>query len=334
VGNKLRWILAGLLGLSLLSYTVTYTVRFTETAVITRFGEAGEGAVKHEPGLYFKLPYPVDSVTRYDTRVRLLPSKMETIPTADDRQVVVEAFCVWRVSDPLRFFQRFSNAGDRPESHYRKAEESLKASLRSAAGLASRYRLDELFGTGQGGSRLGDLESAMLKAFGASADQTGLSLADYGIEAVDVGVTRVTLPTETTKAVFDRMRARQERLAQETESQGQSRAQEIRAKADADAKKIRAFAMAMAERIKNQGDLEARQYIAQMATNPQLAVFLSNMQFIREAYGKQTTLVVSGTMPGMWMVFPNSLDKLTAGEIPSPIIPASRRSGADSEANR
>ncbi|MBK9188105.1 MAG: protease modulator HflC [Phycisphaerales bacterium] len=332
MGNKFRWLLAGLLGLSLLAYTVTYTVRFTETAVVTRFGQAGEGAVKNEPGLYFKLPYPVDNVTRYDTRVRLVTNRMETIPTADDRQVVVEAFCVWRVADPLRFFQRFSNAGDRPESHYRKAEENLKASLRSAAGLASRYRLDELFGTGTGGSRLGDLEKAMLATFGASADQSGLSLADYGIEAVDVGVTRVVLPTETTKAVFDRMRARQERLAQETESQGQSRAQEIRSKAEADAKKIRAFAQAMAERIRNQGDLEARQYIAQMATNPQLAVFLSNMQFIREAYGKQTTLVVSGTMPGMWMVFPNALDKVSPGQIPSPTSPGTRRT--DTEGSR
>ena len=57
---------------ALMSYMVLYTVRFTEAAVETRFGKAGPDAVKREPGLYFKLPYPIDSVTSYDVRTRFL----------------------------------------------------------------------------------------------------------------------------------------------------------------------------------------------------------------------------------------------------------------------
>jgi hypothetical protein len=47
--------------------------------------------------------------------------KLETQQTADAKQVVIESFCNWRVADPLVFFRKFSNAGDRSEEHFRKA---------------------------------------------------------------------------------------------------------------------------------------------------------------------------------------------------------------------
>lgn len=322
MGSKLRWILAFVLAAALIAYAFTYTVRFTEAAVLTSFGKAGEGAVKTEPGLYFKLPYPVQSVTHYDTRCRLLQTKLETATTADDRQVIVETFCTWRVSDPLKFFQNFSNAGDAAESHYKNAEQgTLTTALRAAAMAVSSYRLGELFGTGREGSKLPDLEKRMKLAFETTSDETGRKMADYGIEAVDVGITRVVLPAEITRAVFQRMQAGRDRLTQETESQGESRAQEIKSKADADAEKIRAFAKRLAEQIRNQGDLEASKYMAQMASNPELAVFLSNMQFIKDAYGTKTTMVFSSQLPGVWMLFPDALSRVKPGEIPQPTAP-------------
>src|SRR5262245_35688907 len=101
---------------------MTYTVRFTETAVLTTFGKASEADVIKEPGLGLKATDPIQSVTKYDKRVRLLTVKLETQQTADSKQVIVEGFCTWRVDDPLKFFQSFSNAGDRADEHYRKAE--------------------------------------------------------------------------------------------------------------------------------------------------------------------------------------------------------------------
>src|ERR1043165_1762196 len=105
--------------IALLAFTVTYTVRFTEAAVVTTFGKADQSDVHAKPGLGVKWPYPIQSVTTYDTRVRVVTSKFEQMATADARQVVVETFCTWRVKDPLVFFQKFSNAGDRAEDHFR-----------------------------------------------------------------------------------------------------------------------------------------------------------------------------------------------------------------------
>jgi regulator of protease activity HflC (stomatin/prohibitin superfamily) len=69
--QRFKIILVGLVFvLALLAFACAFTVRFTETAVVTRFGQAGEDAVKREAGLYFKLPYPFESMTKYDTLVR------------------------------------------------------------------------------------------------------------------------------------------------------------------------------------------------------------------------------------------------------------------------
>lgn len=302
---------------ALLAFACTYTVRFTETAVLTKFGQAGEDAVKREPGLYFRPPYPFASVTTYDTRVRTQTVKFETQQTADSKQVVVETFCLWRVEDPLKFFRSFSNAGDRPEDHYRKAETALDSAMRSAVGLISKYSMDDLFTTGPAGSKLPELESRMLESLkSASADKSGLTLRDYGIGVEDIGLMRIVLPEETTKAVFQRMQAARDRIAKETEARGDAEAQAIRSKAENDAKRIRDFAERLAMDIRTTGDQESAEYYKQMNAKPELAMFLASMDFLKEAYGKRTTLVLSGSTPGVNLLFPDALAGLKDGELP------------------
>src|SRR5262249_31113866 len=161
-----------------------------------------------------------------------------------------------------------------------------------------------------------ELEGKMLAAFESPSDQTKEKLDDYGIEALDVGITRVVLTEEVTKAVFERMIKSREKVAKETESQGQAQASAIRSKADADADRIKQLADRLAQEIKNQGDQEAAPYYAQMKGNADLARFESMMDFIRDVYAKRTTLVVSGSMPGMWMLMPDALDSMRTGQIP------------------
>ena len=144
-----------------------------------------------------------------------------------------------------------------------------------------------------------------------------------------MGITRVVLTEEVTKAVFERMIKSRERVAKETESQGQSQAAAIRTKADTDADRIKQFADRLAQNIKSQGDLEAAPYLKLMNGNPELAVFESNMDFIRDVYAKRTTLVVPSTMPGMGMLMPDALERNKPGTIP----PLTRPTGAKGKAS-
>lgn len=313
----IRIVLAGIFLLALFSFAATYTVRYTEAAVLTTFGQANESDVHTDPGLRFKWPYPIQSVTKYDTRVRSTSVKFEQQQTADSKQVVVETFCDWRVSDPLKFFRTFSNAGERSEEHFRKAEGSLESAMRSAVGIISQYNMNDLFTTSPSGTKLPELENRMRDTLRSSADKSGLKLSESGIEVVRVGIMRMVLPEEVTKSVFERMKANREKIAKETESRGKAEAQAIRSKADNDAKTIEQFATTLAQEIQSRGDLEAVPYVAQMNSNSDLAVFLKTMEFLRDGgFGKQTTLVLSGDTPGVPMLFPSALQGLAPGKVP------------------
>lgn len=320
VRKSLIFLVTLVILVAMVAFACTFTVRFTEAAVVTTLGKADKEDVITTPGLRFKVPY-FQTVTKYDTRVRVLTTKLETLNTADNRQVVVETFCTWRVNNPLQFFQRFSNAGYTADEHYRAAENALRSNIRAAGALVSKYRIDQLFAAsvGTGASALMELEAGMKGAFESSNDQSGLKLSDYGIAAVDVGITRIVLPEETTKAVFDRMKVTREGLAKETESKGNAQAAAIKAKAESDAKKIKDFAERLAQEIRNRGDVEAAPFFAQMNTNPELAVFLQNMDFIRESFGRRTTLILSGSMPGINLLFPDAVEQMKSGQIPNPM---------------
>ena len=301
--------------MTFLLFMSTFTVRFSERAVVTTFDKASENSVVEEAGLGFKWPYPIQSVKVYDTRARLLQLRSETQQTADDRQLIIEAFVTWRVTDPLVFYQRFSGSGAEEREHYRAAENTLENLLRSAMSEVGRYRLGDLF-SADGESQIGELEDRILARLIGGSDSS-FQLDEYGIEASAVGINQVVLPEETTQQVFQRMKASRERLAAEASSQGKSLADTIRFEAEAAAQRIRAFAQRRAEQIRVQGDTEAARWQAQLAEEPRLAVFDAQLQFLRELYAKRTTIVLPTTQPGMGVLDPTALENAAAtGDIP------------------
>lgn len=308
-------IVGAVFALAMLSRAMTYTVRFTEAAVLTTFGSAGTGAEKTTPGLKFKWPDPIQSVTKYDTRARFLQTQSQTQQTADSKQVVVESFCTWRVKNPLTFFQRFSNAGDHAADHYRKAEEVLRGNLRSALGEVSKFQLKELFTAEAKTSKLSELESQVLGAIKTgSAGQA--SVDDYGVEIVTVGINRIVLPEETTKAVFESMKSERRTIVANLESRGSSAAAAIRSAADSNARRIEEFTKTLAEEIRKKGDEEAKPYIEQMREAPELAIFLKNIDMMRETMAKRMTFVFSTSMPGLELFSPRAMTAPRSGGVP------------------
>ena len=303
--------------LMMVLYSAIFTVRFTETAVKTRFGSASENSIITEPGFQWKLPYPFESVTKYDTRLRMVQTRSETVQTADDFQIIIESYLSYRVDDPLLFFRSFSNAGERAEDHFRKAEDDVLLDLlRSALGETSKYKMNDLFTSGQGSSVIPQLEAQIydLLVNGVNGSKP---LEDYGISITSVGIHRIVLPEETTAAVINRMGANRDRLAERYESEGRSQARAIEAEAKSNADRIRAFAQRRADEIIALGESEAAPYLAQQNVNPDLAVFIQNIKLMREAMAKKFTLIFSTSDYGMQLFDPDVL-KQTQGELPVP----------------
>jgi membrane protease subunit HflC len=326
----LRILIIALIVIVVAAFVGTETVRFNEKAVRATFGRATEQDVITRPGPVLRIPL-LHKVTRYDTRLRLLQSDQETQQTADKSQLLVTSFLTWRVSDPLKFYKAFSHVGDAPRDQYREAEKILKPKLGFAASSVSRFRTSDLLASGEQAGRLPELEAMMLEklrgsapdpvpagsagATGGAPTQTA-ALAEYGIEAVAVGVMGIGLPQETTTKVFDRMRTSRDKIANEARGQGSSLAATIRADADADAKKILAFADQLAKSIQNQGELEAARFIERMNTDPQLAVFIQNMDFYRSTWGRNITLVIPTSTPGFNLLNFDTAAALKNGQVP------------------
>ncbi|MGP1309562.1 MAG: protease modulator HflC [Phycisphaerales bacterium] len=319
--------MTGLIVLAFVLFMVTYSVRFTEAAVVTTFGKATESAVKNpegdEAGLYFKWPYPVQSVTKYDRRVRILETRSETYETADNRPLIFEAFLTWRVTDPLVFYQRFSNAGPEARDHYNAAQRTLDALLRSAMGTVSGYRMSDLFASGSGESRLAEFEQGVLEQLRRSDTAQEGRLSDYGVAVEMVGVRRIVLPEETTRDVYERMKATRDKLAAEARAQGDAIASTITNEAESQAERILSFARRLAAEIRNKGDLEAARWLEQLEQAPELAVFLQNVELMKQGFGKQVTLVVPTNFPGMQLLDPTNLMNASRGDLPEFEAPGS-----------
>ncbi len=307
-----------LLALGLLVNMMSFTVRFTEAAVVTTFGKADQDSVVVNPGLKFKFPPPVQSVTVYDTRARFLNARLEQQQTRDDRQVIVETFLTWKVSDPLVFYQKFRTAsGTSAEDQYKDAEQILLPLLRSSMSEVSKYALSDLLSVDQQESRLAQLESDVLARMKGVADDGTVSVSTYGVEILLVGVNKMELPEKTTTEVFARMQETRRRIAASAESEGMAVAEGIRSDAQNSAQRIRDFASVRAAEIESEGGREAARYLAKLNEEPELAVFLLNLQLLREGLGKRTNLILNTASPGLGLFSEAAAAAIRDGQIPA-----------------
>lgn len=310
--------LAFIFVVALASFMFTYTVRFTEAAVVTTFGEAREDGQVQPPGLHWKLPYPIQSVTKYDTRLRIVETTLETQQTRDAKQVILEGFAFYRVNDPMKFFRRFSNAGERSDDHFREAEDLLRSILRSSMGRIALYDMADLFPSEGGDGRLVDLERDILTTMRQGTEGDGsVQLSDYGVEVTQAGISKIVLPSATTQEVINRMRENRNRLVQAIESRGAAEAETIRARASADAERIVAFAEDRAAEIRAQGDIASAQFLAEMNEFPELAIFLKNIDMMRQSTAKRLTLITSTAFPGFELMDAGAFDGVRPGEMPA-----------------
>ena len=84
-------------------YLVSFQVRETESAFITRFGRPLEDREITRPGLYFKWPAPIERVHRFDSRMRVLDVPPTETTTREQISIIVTTYVVWRVAEPLKF---------------------------------------------------------------------------------------------------------------------------------------------------------------------------------------------------------------------------------------
>ncbi len=300
--NKSFVIVIGFVLLSsLMLFSTTYTVKYHEVGIKTRFGKATSGIIT-ESGLGFKWPKPVDSVITLDTRLQMIETPLETIQTAEGQQFVVRAFMLWSVDvegdGPLKFYNSYASLED--------AKESLRSEFRTSVKRGvSNYRFDELIGAD---SHIADAEAAILEEM--------RSVRDKGVMPRTVGFRQLSLPAKTTTAVINRMNKERKNLATIERIRGAAEAQRIVSAASSDADKISAFANQRAEEIRAQGDVEAATYIRQMSEDEDLAIFLVWIDALQLSLSNTTTFILEADVAPFHLMNGNA--KVDERGIPQP----------------
>jgi len=225
-------IVVALFGFSL----VTFTVSEVEQIVVTQFGQPRK--VITEPGLYFKLPAPIQKITVFDKRLLDYDSDADPIYTKDKKILLLDNYARWRIVDALLFMQAL-----RTESEAQaRLDDIIYSELRKELGL---HELVEVIAT----NREAIMDTVTVRA--------AMAALVYGIEIIDVRVKRADLPPENEAAVYNRMRAERAREAMAYRSEGEEQALKIRAETDLESTSIRATAYETAQGTRGKGDAEA-----------------------------------------------------------------------------
>ncbi|MGA2585825.1 MAG: protease modulator HflC [Candidatus Aminicenantales bacterium] len=289
---------AALVALIILADSI-YIVSETNQVIITQFGEPIGGAVT-TAGIHFKTPF-VQKTNYFEKRWLEWEGDANQIPTKDKKYIWVETYCRWRISDPLRFFQRVQDE----RGAQSRLDDIVDGEARNAV---ANYDLIELV---RSSNRAFDQseESALFldSATIAAKIQLGrekvariiLEKADkitpeFGVEIKDVQIKRVNYVDEVQKKVFERMIAERQRIASKYRSEGDGKSAEIRGQKERELKRIQSEAYKKAQEIMGKADAEATKiYALAYNLDPELYQFLKTMESYRTSLAKDTWLVLS-----------------------------------------
>lgn len=266
-------LIAVVLGFKLCSYQV----RETESVLVTRFGKPV--ATRHTPGLYFKMPIPIERVHRFDSRLQVFEGQMEETSTKGGEPIIVTTYMVWRVDEPQRFFERVSTVTD--------VKVFLLSQLRNQANaVIGQHYFNEFVNTNPERIRFEQIEQELLKRLKAEMED------EYGIEVRLVGIKELELSEEVTGDVFDRMRADRNRKTESILGEGNATATRIRTEAESKRQELLAAAEARAMAIRGRGDAEAARYYQMLEEEPELAMFLRDLDALKVMLKDRSTIVL------------------------------------------
>jgi modulator of FtsH protease HflC len=247
-----------LAGLAFIVMNGAFIVPQTNSALVFQFGRVSRAPIT-APGLYFKIPF-VETVVLLDNRVLDNDLSPQEVLASDQKNLVVDAFTRYRITDPLRFYQSLNNVRGANQT----LERIINARVRSVLSGAST-------------SQIIDKDRARL--MDRIQEEVNRETQSLGITVVDVRLSRVELPRETSQAVFQRMKTDREREAAELRAQGSQMAQTIRARSDRDVQIITGEANRKAEELRGEGDANRNRIFAEaFGRDPDFFRFYRSMQ--------------------------------------------------------
>ena len=270
------FVSSALVLLGLLSSTL-FVVDQRQFGVVYALGQIKE--VITEPGLNFKLPPPFQNVSYIDKRLLTLDSTdPEPMLTAEKQRVVIDWYVRWRISQPSDYIRNVGlDERTGANQHSRVVRNAFQEEInkRTVKDLLSLKR-EQL---------MADVKTEVQQAIKGTKS--------WGVEIIDVRITRVDYVEAITESVYRRMEAERKRVANELRSTGAAEGEKIRADADRQREVAVANAYRDAQKVKGEGDAEAaRVYNDAFGRDPQFAQFYRSLEAYKSSFNKRSDVMV------------------------------------------
>jgi len=275
--NRVGFIASSLLVLLALASSMLFVVDQRQFGVIYALGQIKE--VITEPGLNFKLPPPFQNVSYIDKRLLTLDSTdAEPMLTAEKQRVVIDWYVRWRITDPSEYIRNVGldeRAGANQLNRVVRNAFQEEINKRTVKDLLSLKRE----------ALMADVKSEVL--------QVVRGAKPWGVDVVDVRITRVDYVEAITESVYRRMEAERKRVANELRSTGAAEGEKIRADADRQREITIANAYRDAQKTKGEGDGQAASiYNEAFGRDPQFAQFYRSLDAYKASFAKKSDVMV------------------------------------------
>jgi len=275
--NRLGFIFSSIIfALAILS-SMLFVVDQRQFGVVLALGQIKE--VITEPGLNFKLPPPFQNVSYIDKRLLTLDSTdNEPVLTAEKQRVVIDWYVRWRISEPSEYIRNVGTTEAAGASQLNRVVRNAfqeEVNKRTVKELLSAKREEVME----------DVKAEVLSQVRGAKP--------WGVDVIDVRITRVDYVDAITESVYRRMEAERKRVANELRSTGFAEGEKIRADADRQREITVANAYRDAQKIKGEGDAEAaRLYAEAFGRDPQFAQFYRSLDAYKASFASKNDVMV------------------------------------------
>ncbi|HEX9719964.1 MAG TPA: protease modulator HflC [Ramlibacter sp.] len=275
--NRIGFMVTSALVVLALLSSMLFVVDQRQFGVVFALGQIKE--VILEPGLNFKLPPPFQNVSYIDKRLLTLDSlDAEPMLTLEKQRVVIDWFVRWRIIEPSQYIRNVGldeAAGANQLNRVVRNAFQEEINRRTVRELLSSRREDVM----------AEVKREVLESVKGAKP--------WGIDVIDVRITRVDYVDAITESVYRRMEAERKRVANELRSTGAAEGEKIRADADRQREVTVANAYRDAQKVKGEGDAQAAAlYGEAFGRDPQFAQFYRSLEAYKASIGRKGDVLV------------------------------------------
>lgn len=249
-----------------------YVLEPNESALVKQFGRVV--SEQSSPGVYFKVPF-IQTVTYTNMAEHLYDLEASDVITSDKKTMIADCYAIWRVTDPLKFYQSLASSSKTAES---RIDVAVYNSMKNV--ISSTPQPEVING------KDGSLNANILE------NVNGID--SYGIDVNDVEVKLLDLPEDNKQSVYDRMISERNVISARYTAEGQQQAKEITNDVESTVRVMLSDANTRAAELEAEGDAEYYKILAEAYNSSEDA--RSFYEFIIGLNALKNSLVEGGTI--------------------------------------